>query len=210
MAIENENDTTVTEGTPEAVPEVAPETPAEPVMPDPTLPPPPAMAPVDASAQQAPAQAPAPQAGPGGSITLTAEAFNALMGRLNNLEESASLMMQVQDRDKISKIEALRRSGKLVKSVKIRKYANKYIVGWRTLQDEVYKDESGRLVEKQTIELFYEDGSKSQMSMRQWASAPEYVPFEVTKESKDADGNLFFTVVGPDGKTIELNAAFIN
>jgi hypothetical protein len=143
-------------------------------------------------------------------VVLSTEAFNALMKRLGDLESTQSLVLQVQDKSKIDKIEALRRSGKLVKSVKIRKYAGKYIVGWKTVQDEVYKDEQGRLVEKQTVELYFDDNSDTQMSMRQWANAPEYVPFEVTKESKDTDGNLFFTCVGADGKTIELNANFIN
>lgn len=143
-------------------------------------------------------------------VTLTQEAFSALMKRLGDLESNAELMLQVQDTNKIKKIEDLRRAGKLVKSVKIRKYLGKYIVGWKTLVNEVYKDEHGRLVEKQTIEVYFDDSSKMEMALRQWAIAPEYVPFEVTKESKDADGNLFFTCVGPDGKEIELNASFIN
>ena len=143
-------------------------------------------------------------------VVLSTEAFNALMKRLGDLETTQQQMFSVQDKDKIGKIEAMRRAGKLVKSVKIRKYAGKYIIGWKTIQDEVYKDEQGRLVEKQTVELWYDDDTKSEMSMRQWANAPEYVAFEVTKESKDADGNLFFSCVAPDGKTIELNANFIN
>lgn len=144
------------------------------------------------------------------SVTLSAEAFGALMKRLGDLEETSKLVLQVQDKNKINQIEEMRRAGKLVKSVKIRKYADKYIIGWKTIQDEVYKDEQGRLVEKQVVELFFDDGSSVQMSMRQWASAPEYIAFEVTKETKDNDGNLFFTCVSPDGKTIEMNASFIN
>ncbi len=144
------------------------------------------------------------------NVTLSKEAFDALMKRLDTLETTSNLVLQVQDKNKIAKIEEMRRSGKLVKSVKIRKYSGKYIVGWKTVEDEVYKDEQGRLVEKQTIELWYDDNTKSQMSMRHWASAPEYVAFEVTKEIRDEDGNLFFNCVGSDGKTIELNANFIN
>ena len=60
------------------------------------------------------------------------------------------------------------------------------------------------------MELYYDDGSKSEMAMRQWANAPEYITFEVTKESKDAEGNLFFSCVGSDGKQLEVNANFIN
>lgn len=144
------------------------------------------------------------------TVTVSSEAFNAMMQRLSDLEETTRLQLQVTDKNKIKRIEELRRSGKLVKEVKIRKYAGKYIIGWKTIKDEVYKDENGRLVEKQIIELWFDDGTKSEMSMRQWASAPEYIKFEVKSETKDEDGNLFFKCVGPDGKELELNVSFIN
>lgn len=143
-------------------------------------------------------------------VSLPATEFAAVMARLASLEEKQGLLMQVQDKDKIQKIEDLRRSGKLVKSVKVRKYNGKYIIGWKTVQDEVYKDENGRLIEKQTLKIFFEDDTEQEMTMRQWASAPEYVAFEVKKESKNEDGDLFFTVLGPTGKELELNAVFIN
>lgn len=159
----------------------------------------------------APVPAPEPAQPAEGSVTLSTEAFNALMKRLGDLETTQQQMFSVQDKDKIAKIEALRNSGKLVKSVSIRKHAGKYVVGWdKMVQNDVYKDESGRLVEKQMVSFWYEDGTKAQMTYREWGIAYELVAFEVTKESKDADGNLFFTCVGPDGKTIELNANFIN
>jgi len=144
------------------------------------------------------------------TVTLSAEAFNALMKRLETLETTSALVLQVQDKNKIQKIEELRRAGKLIKSVKVRRYAGKYIVGWKMVEDEVYKDENGRLIERQIVRIFFDGGTALDMSMRQWASAPEYISFEVTKESKDSDGNLFFTCIAPDGKTLELNASFIN
>lgn len=144
------------------------------------------------------------------TVTVSSEAFNAMMKRLGDLEETQRLQLQVTDKSKIKQIEDLRRSGKLVKEVKIRKYANKYIVGWKTVMDEVYKDENGRLIEKQMIELWFDDDTKTEMSMRQWASAPEYIKFEVKAETRDEDGNLFFKCIGPDGKELEMNVSFVN
>jgi hypothetical protein len=143
-------------------------------------------------------------------VTIPAADLAAVMQRIGALEESNKLFMQVQDKNKIAKIEELRRAGKLVKSVKIRKHAGKYVIAWETLQNEVYKDEQGRLIEKQTVKIFFDDGSDTDMTLRQWADASEYIPFEVTKESKNAEGDVFFTCVGPDGKTLELGASFIN
>lgn len=144
------------------------------------------------------------------TVTIKKVALEAMMDRLEKLETTVDLQLRVTDKNKVLEIERLRNSGKLVKSVKVRKYAGKYVVGWKTLEDEVYKDENNRLIEKQTVELYFDDGSKMSMSMRQWASAPQYVPFEVKKEFTDEEGNIFFSVVGADGKELELNAAFIN
>lgn len=166
----------------------------------------PVMAPVSTPSKPADA-APIAESG---TVVLSTEAFNALMARVSDLEKTSELVLQVQDRNKIKKIEDMRRAGKLVKSVKIRQYQGEYIVGWQTMQDEVYKDSEGRLVEKQVVRAFLENDTKVDMSMRQWADASQYIEFEVTKESKDSDGNLFFTCVGPDGKTIEINSNFIN
>lgn len=145
-----------------------------------------------------------------GKVVLTAEQFGDIMSKIKELETSQSLLLQVQDKDKIGKIEAMRRSGKLVKSVKIHRVAGKYVLAWKSMQDEVYRDELGRLVEKQVIRLFFDDKSETDMTMRQWANASEYVPFEVKAERKNEDGDLFFIVQAPDGKEMEINASFIN
>lgn len=144
------------------------------------------------------------------TVTIPVEQWNELFDRLKTLEGSHNLLMQVQDKDKVAKIEEMRRSGKLVKSVKVRRYDGKYIVGWQTMQNEVYVNEEGRIVEKQTIKILFHDGSESEITLRQWASLGEYIPFEVYKESKDEEGNLFFSVRGDDGFELEINATFIN
>lgn len=145
-----------------------------------------------------------------GSVTLSSEEFSALMDRLANLEKDQKDLLSVQDKDKIAKIESLRRQGKLVSSVKVRRLYNKYIIGWKTIEDEVYKDENGRLIEKQVIRIFFEDDTTADMSMRQWASAPEYVAFEVIGKSQDADGNEFYNIKGADGKELSISTSFIN
>jgi len=145
-----------------------------------------------------------------GSVTLSSEEFAALMDRLSSLEKDQKDLLSVQDKDKIAKIESLRRQGKLVSSVKVRRLYNKYIIGWKTIEDEVYKDENGRLIEKQVIRIFFEDDTTADMSMRQWASAPEYVAFEVIGKSQDADGNEFYNIKGADGKELSISTSFIN
>lgn len=145
-----------------------------------------------------------------GTVSVSATALKSLMSRLEQLEETNKLMLQVQDKNKVAQIEELRKKGKLMKSVKVRRYADKYITGWKLIKDEVYRDGNGRVIEEQIVRIFFKDGEHIEMPMRQWASAPEYVPFEVKKETRDDDGRLFFTCVGQDGTELEIDASFIN
>jgi hypothetical protein len=153
---------------------------------------------------------PAPQAAAPGTVTLSQEAFDALMGRLTSLEKTSDLVLQVQDSNKIKKIEEMRREGKLVKSVKLRRMDGKLVLAWRTIENDVYKDEAGRYIEKQTLELTFEDDSKESVSLRKWASVAEYVPFEVIGENRNANGDIFFKVQGADGKELEIDINFVN
>lgn len=146
-----------------------------------------------------------------GTVVLSQEAFDAFIADFNKAKQDLKSVLAIQTKNDLNKIEEMRNAGKLVKSVKVRKISGKHVVGWKTLEDEVFMDSaSGRLVERQTVRAFFEDGSNEQYSMRQWGTAPEYIPFEVVKESKDADGYLFFTVRNEEGKEFEINSIYVN
>lgn len=143
------------------------------------------------------------------TVELKKTTLDALMKRLETLEKEQKQLLEVQDRRTKSKIEELRRAGKLVKNVKLRSLENKSVIGWKTIEDDVYFSD-GRLIEKQTVEVWLEDGQKKLLSMRQWATIPTYSEYEVTKESKDADGNIILTVRRGDGKELDVNVIYVN
>ena len=131
------------------------------------------------------------------------------MTRLGRMEEEQRLRDQVMDRNDAAKIEELRRAGKIVKNVRIHIYDNLPVLGWKMLKNDVYMRE-GRLVEDQTVEIITEDATKHVMNLRDWASLPGTLEGEVTKESKEQNGDVYFTVQFPDGKTIEINSVYVN
>lgn len=143
------------------------------------------------------------------TIKLKKTTLDALMERLSKLETEQKELLEVQDRRTKSKIEELRRAGKLVKNVKLRSLENKIVIGWRTVEDEVYFSD-GKLIEKQIVEAWLEDGTKKSLSMRQWASLPTYNEFEVIKESRDEEGVIMLTVRSKDGKQLEVGAVYVN
>lgn len=143
------------------------------------------------------------------TIKLKKTTLDALMERLSKLEAEQKELLEVQDRRTKSKIEELRRAGKLVKNVKLRSLENKIVIGWKTVEDEVYFSD-GKLIEKQIVEAWLEDGTKKALSMRQWASLPTYNEFEVIKESRDEEGSIMLTVRSRDGKQLEVNVIYVN
>lgn len=149
----------------------------------------------------------APRTDPG--VTLSTEAFNALMARLSSLEDTTKAMFDVQDKSKLLKIEQMRRDGKLVKDIKLRVLEGKVVVGWKTVQDEVYFAD-GKLIENQKVAVYLEDKTQKELSMRQWASLPAYQAFEVVKESRSENGQIFYTVRREDGRELEIDITYIN
>jgi hypothetical protein len=91
------------------------------------------------------------------TVELKKTTLDALMKRLETLEKEQKQLLEVQDRRTKSKIEELRRAGKLVKNVKLRSLENKSVIGWKTIEDDVYFSD-GRLIEKQTVEVWLDDG----------------------------------------------------
>lgn len=142
-------------------------------------------------------------------VTLSTEAFNALMTRLSTLEEGHKMLTDVQDKSKLLKLEQMRRDGKLVKDIKLRVLDGKVVVGWKTLQDEVYFAD-GKLIENQKVEVFLDDQTVKPLTMRQWASLPAYQAFEVVKESRTENGQIFYTVRREDGKELDIDITYIN
>lgn len=142
-------------------------------------------------------------------VTLSSEAFNALMERISSLEETTKVMYDVQDKKALNKIDQMRRDGKLVKDIKLRVLDGKVVVGWKTLHDEVYFAD-GKLIENQKVELYLEDKTTKELSMRQWAALPMYQQFEVVKEARSENGQIFYTVRREDGKELEVDITYIN
>lgn len=143
------------------------------------------------------------------TVTLSVEAFTEMMNRIAKLEADSKAILDTADKKQLSKIEEMRRSGKLVKDIKLRTIDDKIVIGWKTLEDEVYFAD-GKLIENQKIQVFFEDTSDKTLSMRQWAALPAYRSFEVIKEARAENGQIFYTVRREDGKELEIDQTYVN
>lgn len=150
----------------------------------------------------------------GGNVTVTGEDWQVLMARLATLENENILRAKVDDKNTANRIEELRRSGKLVKSVKVRQVNGKFVRAWKTVKDEVYKDQDGKLIENQIVGLYLmeEEGDDTyiEMPLRQWAVVAAYISCDIMRESRESNGDLYFTVVTREGQEFQIGATYVN
>jgi hypothetical protein len=142
-------------------------------------------------------------------VTIPEGTLNTLLARLDSLETTQKHMLQVEDSNKLQKIDDLRRQGKLVKSVKVLKMDGKHVIGWKLKEDEVYFSD-GKLIEKQSIEVFFSDKTQKVLSMRQWSASQSFEVFEVTGETKESDGQVFLKIRNTDGLALEIGLNYVN
>lgn len=151
-----------------------------------------------------------------GNVNVPADQWTAMMARLQRLEDEDAFRAKTEDKNRANQIDALRRSGKLLKSVKVRTLQGKFVRMWKKLLiDEVYKDEDGKLKEKQSVGLYLmeeagQDDTYVEMPLRQWAVVAEYVPCEVVRESKEENGDLYLTVRTKEGQEFQINVIYVN
>ncbi len=144
-------------------------------------------------------------------VEIPKSTLDSILARLDTFEKTQKLMLQVEDATKLDKIDALRRQGKLVKTVKIRKIDGNYVLGWKLTKDDVYFSD-GKLIENQEVTVYFSEGlGEKKMSMRQWASTQTFATFEVISESRNKDGQLFLTIKSEDdGTELSVDVNYIN
>lgn len=142
-------------------------------------------------------------------VNIPESTLNTLLARLDSMEATQKLMLQVEDSNKLHKIDNLRRQGKLVKSVKVLKMDGTYVLRWKLKEDEVYFAD-GKLIEKQTVVVHLEDKTEKVLSMRQWAASQVFEAFEVIGENRDADGQVFLKLKNTQGKELQIDVNYVN
>lgn len=132
-----------------------------------------------------------------------------ILSELNSLKEQVQQHEQTASQDQIRKIEALRASGKLVKSVKLRRFNGKLVLGWKTVKDNVWVAD-GKIHEIQEIKVFFEDDSEEDTTLLQFTRGCTYEPYEVIKEAQTATGSVEYVVEVEGGKALTITAQFVN
>jgi hypothetical protein len=133
-------------------------------------------------------------------------------------QKKLEVLYAVADKGRLFNHESGSKEKKPVK-VKLSVYDDKYVVGWRTVKDELIHDpRTGRTVgEAQQYDLLLlgRDGLTTTQSVSGYlnfsnARYNERVECEVLSRQESQDGRLTFNVSLPDGRMLELDSKFIN
>lgn len=141
-------------------------------------------------------------------VEIDADVLESILSDLAQVKENQAQLEQTSSQDQIRKIEALRATGKLVKSVRIHKVDNKFVVGWKTLLDDVWI-ENGKHMERQSREITFDGGETKVMSLTEYTRECTKESYEVIAESKTQNG-VMFTVVVDGGREIVINSLYVN
>lgn len=132
-----------------------------------------------------------------------------ILSKLSELEGKTKEFESTASQDQIRKIEALRASGKLVKSVKVRRFNGKLVLAWKMTKDQVWVAD-GKLHEVQEMDVHYDDGEVESTTLLQFTRGVTYESYEVIEEAKTADGYTKYVVDAGGGKRLEVKSNFIN
>ena len=142
-------------------------------------------------------------------VEVDVDVLKNLLDKVAVLEEKTNQIEQTSSQDQIRKIEALRAQGKLVKSVKVRRFDGGLVLGWKTLRDNVWVAD-GKLHEEQDIEVYMDDGTKKETTLLRFGRTVQYESYEVLKEARTGAGEIEFTLMLPDGRELVVNSKYVN
>lgn len=149
-------------------------------------------------------------------IEVDANVLQKLISQIDAAEEKLKDLEGAADLGRLARVQEARNKGKLLKTAKVSMYGDKLILGWRTVENDVFIDADGKLHETQKIELILDEGEGKEPSRGKIINQTEFsrvvtkVKGEVVRESKDDDGQTFQTVMFPDGRKVELSIVFLN
>ena len=131
---------------------------------------------------------------------------------LNDMREMQKVLMSISDKKALA-LYHQRNKEKLPSEVGLRMLNGKIITGWRTKEDlGAYKEPlSQRWIEKQTIELLFEDKTTLELELQDFNRKYEMVTCKKVGEIRDEVGNVALKLVRLDnGQEYTVGVQFVN
>jgi hypothetical protein len=137
------------------------------------------------------------------------------LNRLNTLEADNKKLLAVADRGRMAAIEeSERQKNQSLPQIKLTRMGSaqgRLVIAWRMTENESYVD-NGRLIERQTMEIFYEDGSSETMPLVKFyrqQNKETLANIIARTQSLDGAGEML-RVKMLDGTELDIDLKFVN
>lgn len=136
------------------------------------------------------------------------------MKRMEDLEESNRKLLAVADKGRMFQItEAERKTQVSVPTVKLTRMGSsrgKLVIAWKMGKNESYVD-GNRLVEHQTINLFYQDGTSEEIALLDfYRQQNKETVGKIKARTRNEDGSETLKVELVTGELVEVALKFVN
>lgn len=149
------------------------------------------------------------------TVTVKKSELEIFIKKLSELEESNKRLLAVADKGRMAHIEEKER-GKMrqLPTVKLSRFGGptgKLIMAWRMPNNEAYVD-GGRIVEHQTMELFYEDGTSETMPLITFyrQQNKDTIARVLARSRDEQTGGEMLRVELSDGRVVDIELKFVN
>lgn len=138
--------------------------------------------------------------------------IDELQSQMKEMKEKQGMLEQIADKRQLAAYYA-RNKKKLPKVVSLRVWDGKVVVGWRTVDNEVYQDPlTNAWREKQTVEIVNEDGKLVELQYLNYVREFKRVNAMVVSSTTDEkSGSEILKVKREDtGKTYDIDVRYVN
>lgn len=173
---------------------------------------------MDDETTKKPARTRAPKAEPTEStedtVVVSKKDLEAFLNRLEAVEAENKKLVAVADKGRLYNEEerlAKQTGAPLIHTVKLTRYDGNIVIAWKLVDNDSHV-ENGRAVERQNIELYYEDGGSTTIRLIDfYRNADKKTRGEIIRRSRNEHtGMVEFDVRLSDGKTLTIPSSFVN
>lgn len=150
----------------------------------------------------------------GDTVEVPKSLLQKLMDKVERLEAREEILTEASDKKRMYLIEQRRRSGQIVKSVKISTIDGKPVLMWKTTKNEAYFDSQGQYHEDQvlTLTLANEDDTTEvqEIAYVDFFRRRKMIEAEVVEERRTKEGSILWGVQTTDGRELEMGLDYFN
>lgn len=143
-------------------------------------------------------------------VKIKVDELENLKKQMEKLSKEQKMLLSVADKKNLS-LYYQRNKDDLPTEIKLRVIDGKVVIGWRTVENDVWQTSEGKWIEKQSVEVLYEDGSTERMPLIDFNRRYKHVLCHRMGVSEDREKGLSYKLQRVDnGKTYNVPSAFVN